>query len=264
MTDIKLFGKDPYITFKEDTHQYFDPDGLEYKSFSRVIKNYVEPFDAQKISSIISKGDMSKKQALLDDWELKKNVAIDHGNNIHNSLEYYALGKMSLVTDHELMDLAKRLFSNFSHYYRLWPEVTLYSKAHKIAGQTDLVTKRQSFRGNTHVFDFYDYKTNLSQGIRYDSIGWNKEPIRHYNRYMLSPIDYLEDCNYNKYSLQLSSYAYMAEITYGITVGKLMIIFIWKNKNGKYHYKFLPVPYMKMEAMAIFNDMLNSKKLPQC
>jgi len=108
--------------------------------------------------------------------------------------------------------------------------------------------------------DFYDYKTNLSQGIRYDSIGWNKNPIKHYNRFMFSPLNHLEDCNYNKYAMQLSSYAYMAEITYGVKVGKLFIIFIWLD-GTKYKYKFIPVPYMRMEAAAIFQDSLTLKEL---
>lgn len=261
MTDIKLFGNDPYISFKEDTHQYFDPDGSEYKSFSRLIKSYIEPFNADKISSIMADGDLKKKQKLLDSWDNKRDTAIDHGNEIHNGMENFALGKVSLIENPNLVDLGKRLFSNFIDYHRIWPEVTLHSKAHKIAGQTDLTAKRQSYRGKTHVIDFYDYKTNLSQGIRYDSIGWNKNPIRHYNRFMYPPIDHLEDCNYNKYSLQLSSYAYMAEITYGITVGKLMIIFIWKNRDGTFDFKFLPVPYMKLEVMALFNDFIKLKQL---
>ena len=261
MTDIKLFGNDPYITFEPKKHQYFDPDGDEYKSFSRLIKSYTEPFDADKISSIMANGDPKKKQQLLDSWDNKRDTAIDHGNEIHDGMENYSLGKMSLIKNPDLIDLGKRLFSNFNHYYRIWPEVILHSKAHKIAGQTDLTAKRQSYRSKIHVVDFFDYKTNLSQGIRYDSIGWNKDPIRHDNRFMYNPIDHLEDCNYNKYSLQLSSYAYMAEITYGITVGKLMIIFIWKEKNGRYNFKFLPVPYMKLEVMALFNDFIKLKQL---
>jgi len=261
MSDIRLFGKDPYITFEPEKHQYFDPEGIEYKSFSRIIKNYVEPFDAKAISSIMAKGDRNRQKEILKSWKDKADTSIDFGNSVHDPMENYALGKMSLIKDPKLMDLGKHLFSNFSHYYRIWPEVILHSKAHKIAGQTDLGMKRQGWRGNAHVFDFYDYKTNLFQGIRYDSIGWDKDPIKHYNRYLLNPIDHLEDCNYNKYAMQLSSYAYMAEITYGVKVGKLFIIFIWLEK-GKYYYKFLPVPYMRMEAEAIFEDSLRTKPLP--
>ena len=260
MSNIKLFGSDEYITFKEDTHQYFDPDKKEYQSVSRVLKKYVEPFDSKKISLMMSGGDVKKQKKLLDEWKLKADNSVNHGNKIHASLENYSLGKMSLIEDLLLMDLAKRLFSNFSDYYRIWPEIILHSKAHLIAGQTDLGMKRQGWQGKDHIVDFYDYKTNLEQGIRYDSIGWNKTPIKHYNRYLLSPISHLEDCNYNKYALQLSIYGYLAEITYGIKVGKLMIIFIWL-KNGRYEYKFLPVPYMRLEVIAIFNDVLNLKQL---
>jgi hypothetical protein len=260
MSNIKLFGTDEYIKFKESTHQYFDPNNIEYQSVSRVLKKYVEPFDAKKVSFIMSGGDKEKQEKLLSQWRTKADNSINHGNNIHNALENYSLGKISLIENENLLNFAKRLFSNFSDYYRIWPEVILHSKIHKIAGQTDLTMKRQGWQVKDHVIDFYDYKTNLEQGIRYDSIAWNKNPIKHYNRYLLNPLSHLEDCNYNKYALQLSSYAYMAEITYGIKVGKLMIIFIWV-ENGKYFYKFLPVPYMKLEVMAMFNDAINLKKL---
>mgnify|MGYP000129479403 CR=1 FL=1 len=36
---------DDYITFKADTHQYFDPDGNEYTCMSRVINSVKNFFD---------------------------------------------------------------------------------------------------------------------------------------------------------------------------------------------------------------------------
>ena len=34
---------DNFIKFKEDTHQYFDPEGIEYQSMSRVLRTIQNP-----------------------------------------------------------------------------------------------------------------------------------------------------------------------------------------------------------------------------
>ncbi len=51
------------LSFIEEDHQYFmkDKSGVitsNYPSVSKVVKNYYEEFDAQKMSGIMSKGDL--------------------------------------------------------------------------------------------------------------------------------------------------------------------------------------------------------------
>ena len=67
---------------------------------------------------------------------------------------------------------------------------------------------------------------------------------------MLDPVSHLEDCNYNKYCLQLSSYAYLDEIEHGYHPGQLRIIFIPPTDTTKWNV--IPVPYMRAEVKALF------------
>jgi hypothetical protein len=254
-------GVDNTITFKQDTHQYFDRDQNEFQSVTRILKKLQVPFDKAKISSIMA-SQIAKEQGisqseaqttLLSEWDVKRDSSIDRGESIHKGIELF------LRTGNKIMELAGVI--NFMRdlvqpFYRYYPETILYDTTSRVAGQTDLIIQRQ--KGQDSIYDFYDYKTNESKGIQFDSIGRKADPIRHYNRMFLHPLEWLEDCNYNLYSLQLSLYAYLAQITYGIRVGRLAIIFI----NNDMQVTLYPVAYLKLEAMYLLTRKMESISLP--
>jgi hypothetical protein len=256
-----MLGIDNTITFKEDTHQYFHSNGDEYQSVTRTLNKLKVPFDRKKISGIMA-AQIAKEEGisqsvaqarLLAEWDQKGDSSRDRGNSIHKGIEYY------LNTGNKIMELAgviDFMRDLVKPHYRYYPETILYDTTTKIAGQTDLVIQRQ--KSQDSVYDFYDYKTNESKGIQFDSVGRKEEPWKHYNRYFLSPLEHLEDCNYNLYSLQLSIYAYLAQITYGIKIGRLAIIFI----NNEMKVTMYPVAYLKLEVMMLLIHMADLKVLP--
>lgn len=252
-----MIGLQEHITFKEDTHQYFDPSGEEYTSVSRILRLVTPDFDKKAVSGFMAKK-MAKEEGIsidqaqhriLNEWEEAKDYSIDHGNFIHNNLEAYL---KSGTCDAKVISAGKRILSFLSSYYRYYPEAILYSGKHKAAGTADLPVQRQRKRDG--VWDFYDFKTNVKKGIYFDSIKRMDGKIeKHYNRFLKAPLDHLEDSNYNTYCLQLSIYAYMAETTFGAKVGRLGIIFIGKDMS----IKMYPVPYMRFEAIALLEAHLS-------
>lgn len=257
-----LFNSDGFITFKEDTHQYFDVTGDEYGSVSKVIGKIKTPFDKATISRAIGNklakelGVSSEEgqRRILAEWKAKADSSIIRGNFIHNNLEDYLL---TGSCDSSLKDVVTQLMTLLKGNYKNFPEALIYSPKYKISGQSDLVVQRT--RSNASVFDIFDYKTNESKGIQFDSIDRRKAEPKHYNRYMLPPFDHLEDCNFIHYSMQLSIYAYMAQETWGIKIGRLAILFI--DNDLKMHT--IPVPYMKMEAKALLDYNASLKPLPK-
>ena len=256
-----MLGIDNTIIFKEDTHQYFDRDANEYQSVTRILKKIQVPFDKDKVSgfmavTIAKEKGISVEQAkaeLLLEWEGKRDSSIDRGTGIHKHIEYY------LNTGNKVMELAgviNYLNEIIKPAYRYYSEIILYDQTTKIAGQTDLVIQRQKTPDS--VYDFYDYKTNESKGIQFDSIGRKSDVDKHYNKYFLSPLEHMEDCNYSLYSLQLSLYAYLAQVTYGIKIGRLGIIFI----DNEMKVQMFPVPYLKMEAVSLVFHMSRLYQLP--
>ena len=68
-------------------------------------------------------------------------------------------------------------------------------------------------------------------------------------------MDHLDDCQYNIYSLQLSVYAYFYEQESKRKCRSLNLLYF--DRNSKTFMKY-PVPYMKMEAIAILENYIKS------
>jgi len=84
------------LSFIEEDHQYFmkDKSGVitsDYPSVSKVVKNYYEEFDAQRMSGIMSKGDEVKQQELLNLWKEKGEYAANMGSRVHYFLEKFLI-----------------------------------------------------------------------------------------------------------------------------------------------------------------------------
>lgn len=261
MGGIGTFGSDNYITFQEEGHHYFNPEGQEYSSVSKKLNSIQEPFDRQGISLNMARGQARKsgrsvqdeQVEILSSWDKNLNDSLDKGNWIHDGLEnFHKLG----TCDPKLDPVVKQLKPLYNSYFKVYTEVLLFDRENMVAGQTDLVVQRQ--KGMTGLFDFYDYKTNQKKGIQFDSIGRKKDPWKHYNKFFLPPFEHLEDCNYNRYSLQLSMYALMAVRLYGIKVGKLAMIFVDNNLR----VRRFPVPYMMRDAEVLLSLKKELKPLP--
>mgnify|MGYP000674853384 CR=1 FL=1 len=95
-TVLSLKRQETSLTFIEENHQYFmkDKSGVitsDYPSVSKVVKNYYEEFDAQRMSGIISKGDEVKQQELLNLWKEKGEYAANMGSRVHYFLEKFLI-----------------------------------------------------------------------------------------------------------------------------------------------------------------------------
>jgi len=251
------------ISFISDTHQYFNKQKEQYTSVSKVLDRIKVPFDREGISrrmamTIAEETGVSVEQAqkeLLAEWEDTKNSSLNKGNYVHDGLEDYA--KTGKVWD-ELDKPVAFMQEIFKQYYRFYPEVTLFSHRYKVAGRTDLILQRQKSRTDP-VVDFIDYKSNEKKGICFDSIGRKEGILKHSNRYFLQPFDYLENCNYNIYSLQLSIYAFLAMELGDIRIGKLGIVFI----DNFFNPTYIPVPFMYHEAKILCElNLVIAKPLP--
>lgn len=267
MSKLKILG-DNFIHFDEDPHTYTGKDRMNYESVSRVIRHVKEPFDTERISYFVARKELRqdletfeveerlikiRQEEIKMEWKRKAEDAANYGTNIHKYLEDYFNGK-KVDKRSKLYPLALALREYYLSigYHAAINEAILYSREHLVAGTTDRVHLRTR---NASVLDFFDYKTNIEKGIVFDSAKREENVlIKHYNRYLLSPLEHLEACNYTEYALQLSIYALMATLTYGCKIGRLVILFIDKD----YTFKPIPVPFMKYEAEKMLQ--LNNEK----
>ena len=259
----RKFGEDDFVSFYPEGHRYLDKNGKEYLSTTKLLKTIEEPFNANMISMRMvnskfpgaSEEVLKKEQKkLLDLWETKRKFAGDHGTRIHYELEqYFITGNIS----EKLEPVAKGISNFYKNHYKHYDELLLYNELYGVAGTTDKAVLRSK---KNNIVDFGDYKTNVDKGITFDSHREKENKFTFENKYFLEPFNYVEACNYFSYSLQLSSYAYYAESTYGMKVGKLNIFFI---DEAKSRLDIVAVPYMRCEVIRLLKyreHLRNSKK----
>jgi succinate dehydrogenase/fumarate reductase-like Fe-S protein len=134
----------------------------------------------------------------------------------------------------------------------------IYNLPFGIAGTIDVVGIRNC---KDLIIDVEDFKSNLEKGITFDTISRKGEKYVHYNRYMKTPLDHLEACNYNRYCLQLSLYAFMLTEYLGGKIGRLAIRWIEMSQDGRVDFtSYIPVPYMKTEVSKLLIEHCQAMK----
>lgn len=249
------------ITFDEAKHVYYDSfNPLEtYVSATQFIHTFSQPFDKLSVSEYIAKRDGLTQEEVLKRWERKANIACEFGHKVHETVENFIKNKITLDDIFYLkFDLNPDMTSSLRNVVRtainyvikiqekfdiLGVEKIVFDKSSHIAGTIDLLTQHKQ----TKDICIFDWKTN--------------DEIRMDNRYqnMLYPVDYLPDCNYSHYSLQLSLYQYL--LKKGGYIPKSSTFFrylIHINKNNK--SSVIKIPDLTND---IINMISYKKTLPE-
>ena len=245
-----LFGKtvdkeNDSVFFNDSEHLYLDKlSGEPYISVTQLIHNYSNPFNAAFFSkykalealidsdhfSLVKSGLLAtqiwqpellkkfdidpqvfeeKTNEILKSWDDTRDEACGHGSYVHEIMEtsFYGnthfdlsnfgcpqiCGDYTCIKGNYHLDLDNGIYPEFLMSY-VTPEGL------RIAGQADLIVKS----GND--ISVLDWKTNreIKKRSFYNS-------TKKKNVMMKFPLNNIEDCNYNIYTLQLSLYAYMLQ-----------------------------------------------------
>lgn len=232
------------ILFDPGPHTYTNIKTKKlYKSVTTVIGEYEEEFDEQGISLAISLQPENRRKEIykglvqdqiLSLWKEENRIANEYGKKIHDLLEVYLLNKRMYFPkddwEREVLDAYDELQIDLGDRY--YCEKILHSDEYEVAGMTDhLVDLDNNF------FDVNDYKSNKK--INFYS------PYQNRLKY---PLEFLDDCQYNVYALQLSTYAYFYEQETGKKCRSLKLLYY--DRDAK---KFITyyAPYMKLEVISM-------------
>jgi len=191
------------LTFDRDAHIY-EIDGKQLTSVSAWVNQFVPEFNANIISSIMSRKSEMTPEEIRAKWELKGKIAREQGDWVHDSIQYYL--KYDNEFDNEPVKEFKKLQTKNVYY----SEMIVYDEQY--AGTIDLI----EVLGNKKV-KIHDFKTNADL---YKKKGKLKAP---YKDLANTPI--------NKYRLQLSKYKEMLEKMKGVEVVELNL---WWWAGGKF------------------------------
>jgi hypothetical protein len=256
------------LNFDEKSHTYVDQlDGIVLTPVSKILSKYKTDFDELTMSKFVAKQRKITQAEVLKEWKDKRVRSLEYGTHLHwvfenciNNVEIdlqFAYNRMcnirgesGNVTTDVFLGAITNLKRDLIDYRQVLTEFRIYDPTSGVAGTMDLCLIR-----NNNVVDIYDFKTNIENGITFDSIKRsNGLFVKDYGRRMKGIFSHLEDCNYNHYALQLSMYALMMELKFGVNIGKLVIKFLDSNLQWTNY----PVPYMRYDAFNILDDHKNN------
>lgn len=272
------------IAFSEADHVYFDITDTtkKYVSVTTLIHKYTNKFDdffwsafkaleklipsdywkVEKKSLLstkrfnksildlynISEDEFNKtQQDILDEWYKKNKESCERGTKIHAELEssFYkdpnkAVKRFGLGGKFT----CKKGYFELDLEYGIYPEYLIYrdcpDNIMHIAGQVDLIIKQ----GNE--ITIVDWKTNA----KIDQKGGFNTQTKSTAK-MKYPLNNLEDCNYEHYTMQLSTYAWMLQkINPDFIIKDLIIVhFDHEGNTTTYHCE-----YKKAEVERMLRD----------
>jgi hypothetical protein len=265
------------IVFKPETHSYtsIDPnESITWTSVTSVISKFKKPFDADIIAEKSAKNKKSKWYGMSPDeikeaWKNESQKATNLGTWYHNQRETAYTSCNTIEKEGCVISIFKPIESDGIKkapeqklQEGIYPEHMMYLKSVGLCGQADRV---EVINGYVNI---YDYKTNKE----IKTAGYtNWEGI---TDKMLAPVNHLDDCNLNHYSLQLSLYMYMIlKHNPKLKPGKMIIEHIVFEEAGKDAYDNrvvlydemgepvvnniieYPVPYLKAEVISLINNL---------
>jgi len=181
------------LYFDEETHTYRLGD-VNLKSVSQLVASQFQPFNAQAIAASIEKSKAMDpdsryfgmdRVAILKQWREASQDATDKGTRLHRDIESFYLNGTHPETPSPEWDQ----FLAFNQDHHDW----------RILGCEVRVN-------NTKVAGTIDAIFQTPDGIVL--VDWKRCRAIDYSGYRqgINLMRYVEDCNYNKYSLQLSLY----------------------------------------------------------
>ena len=269
------------VIFKSENHKYesLDPnERIDWVSVTTFVAMFKQKFDpvAQSIKS--AKNKRSKwyglpPKEIQAHWAKEGDRAVTAGTFYHDQRESDLVSLDTIERSGRALPIIKPLFENGVKYAPIqrltegiYPEHLIYLKSAGVCGQSDKVEIVKD------TVEIVDYKTNKE--IKKESFK-NWEGI---SQKMLGPCAHLDDCNFNHYALQLSTYMYMIlKHNPRYKPGKLMLHHVIFEKEGedKFGYPILKkdsnnepivktvvpyeVPYLKTEVINMIKHLQDER-----
>jgi ATP-dependent exoDNAse (exonuclease V) beta subunit len=204
----------------------------EYISVTTFLKQFFKPFDERKVAKFLTfldkrKGIKTGVRHYLKQWKADR----EHGTRVHELIQ---TSDESLIKEPRDFDKWKQAqkFIEKNITYSVEDEMLVAASDLKLAGTIDYL----GMTGNG--LHLVDWKTNKSINTTAYKNEKCKEPLQH-----------LDDCNFQKYRLQLLLYSYILETYYGLNIAKVSIVHL---KETEFVVYDIPKDYsdvMKIVAM---------------
>jgi hypothetical protein len=270
------------VIFKAENHKYesLDPnDRIDWVSVTKFVSQFKQPFDPVKQSIKSSKNPRSKWYGMKPEdiqaqWVKEADRAVTAGSFYHDQRESDLTSIETIQRSGVNIPIIKPIWEGGVKHAPdqkltegIYPEHFVFLKSAGICGQSDRVEVIKD------TVDIIDYKTNKEIKIA-GFTNWEGKVTK-----MLGPCEHLDDCNFNHYALQLSTYMYIIlKHNPRYRAGKMWLHHIIFEKEGEDKFgnpinkkdargepivkTVVPyeVPYLKSEVIAMIDYTKTNKK----
>jgi hypothetical protein len=270
------------VTFTAGNHKYqsLDPnERIDWLSVTSFVGQFKQKFDPIKQSIKSSKNPRSKWYGMTPEdiqthWANETDRAVTAGSWYHDqresdltSIDTIERSGVAIPIIKPIWDGKLKIAPNQKLTEGIYPEHFVYLKSAGICGQSDRVEVVKD------TVEIVDYKTNKE--IKKTSfVNWEGKSQK-----MIGPCEHLDDCNFNHYSLQLSTYMYIVlKHNPRYKPGKMFLHHVIFEKEGEDQFgnpipkkdsngdpivkTVVPyeVPYLKAEILTMINYIQDNKK----
>ena len=196
------------ITLDKENHTYHLGDFKFSQSGTKWISQFKNYFDQQKVATEYAKKNGFTADYWIKKWKVTAEISTIKGNACHNYIEDFFNNTQRKELDYPEKQHIDEFLDKFSKRgYETIPELIIGDENSSIAGCVDLLAFKD---GKFHLID---WKTNR----KIDKTAFKGQK-------MLKEFSFLDDCNYNHYSIQLSLYAYILKKVAGIEVSTRSVV----------------------------------------
>jgi len=227
------------VIFHEKDHRYENTEfpELEYISSTTLVGLHKPKFEAYKIAGFVAKKRGITREEVLAEWDATRDFACEKGTLIHKFMEDHINGLPE--PDNKFVKGLIKSYDDFVEE-KIKPtktnaEVLVHDELNEYIGIAGLVDIIWEFDDDTFMIG--DYKTN-KQFKFYDP----------YRAKLKPPVEHLQNCEYDIYSLQLSLYALLNEKETGKKWKGSYILFLSGNE-----WKPIEVKDLRKEMKDVVN-----------
>ncbi len=236
------------IFFEPEEHRYFNDKKEEYQSVSSFLEQFIPAFDREIISKKVSQRQKVPQNEIKTQWTIRRDFSTVRGTEFHLYVETFLNEnrKIATVTPIEKhIKLFHKFWTEKKIYKKheiIFTELMVYSNKYKIAGTVDCLIRNRE----TRAISILDWKTNKK--IK------DKNP---YSKKMKTPLNHLDNCEINKYSLQLGLYSKIISENTDLAIKGCFIIHFSEEMND---YRIYPTNNLGSEIDLIINSKNNSEQ----
>lgn len=249
LKELNVFNR---IVFLDRTHTYLIDNQPSAKySVTGLLEFFKEPFDSEKWAKIKAAAIGITAEEMQESWKSKNNYSKVLGTVFHTYAENYYQNKvvpydrlwvstqLNEEQHGELRSTLESLLKQFNKFYNDTRSYLIPIRNELIVGDLDDTRicgtiDLLCYNIKLDCLELYDFKTNKE--INYS----NK-----YNKKFRAPLDHLDSCELNTYSLQLGLYRKFIEKYTNLKIQNMFIL--WLNKNND-NYQLIPLLDLSLEV----------------